>query len=167
MIVLEKIVVAVSALTAFLVGGGVAFVTKFPQHSGMPDEAIQSQIKLNEWLDSRTVAGKRRQAPIVIPTKTRSRKGGPPPKPISPQEIAKETKARKYDNYIETDGQNIPPDEAVPGIPWLRAQPGVKYYRPKKVPRILHTKLMLGGIRTSVTQLLELIASSHDEDAKR
>ena len=66
MIVLEKIVVAVSALTAFLVGGGVAFVTKFPQHSGMPDEAIQSQIKLNEWLDSRTVAGKRRQAPIGV-----------------------------------------------------------------------------------------------------
>jgi hypothetical protein len=145
--ILEKIVTFLSVLTVIAVGVCVTFFTFVPKKSGMPDEVIISQLALNEWLDrERNPTKKRNQFvdAIQINKMVRSnqqKSGKAAPKRLSQKEIAAKTRSAKFDNYFESTGQSIPKSEAVPAIPWVRIQEGVRYVKPKKVPAILYDKL--------------------------
>jgi hypothetical protein len=148
MSILEKLVTLLSALTVLLVGTGVTFSTIIPKESGTPKIAEQTELKVTQWLtEAADKAAGRSSSGIIQPVEftaqgtPRVGKTGRPAPRIDKKEIAKRTKEASFDNYVEADGRPIPPEQAVQGVPWLRAQPGVTYYRPKKVPRILYEKV--------------------------
>lgn len=151
MIILERIITILSVLTVLLIGSAVTFFTIVPKKSGMPDEVIDSELSLNDWLEEKrnpkSNGAKRKQFAVITPAQARPKTPGSKnkpaarPKQVNLQQIAAQTKKKSYDNYIEADGKTIPQNQAVSGIPWLRYQEGVTYYKPKKIPRILHEKL--------------------------
>jgi len=149
--VAERLILIVVGLVVVVAGVCVVFFTMVPKKSGMPDEAVTSQLLVDEWLNVRRRIARGDRTPtsemITLDTikghQRRTGSGGAASagQPVKMAEVAKKTKSADYDNYVESDGKPIPEAEAVPGIPWLRYQRGVSYTRLKKVPRILYEKV--------------------------
>ncbi len=69
-------------------------------------------------------------APVgaAVATPNGQKPSGTAPKPAQPGQP---------DNYIANEGEQIPVNEQVPGVPWLRRQEGVTYMRPESVPQVV------------------------------
>lgn len=141
----EKLVTIFSVLIVVANGSLVTFYTIVPRNSGIPDEAIESEIILNEWLDDEQNPGQRGQKFVnvqeisQIVRKIRKKTGAK--KALSKSQIAAKTKSAKFDNYFESSGKAVPKDEAHPQIPWIRIQEGVRYVKPKRVSPLMYKKV--------------------------
>jgi hypothetical protein len=62
-------------------------------------------------------------------------------------------RSHRVDGYV-SQGEPIPAAEQVPGVPFLRRQEGVTYYRPEAVPKAVVEKLrLLGELRLVLRQM--------------
>jgi hypothetical protein len=147
--IIEKLVTFLAVLIVIAVGACVGFFTYWPKKSGMPGVTINSAIDLNDWFkeqrDPQSNGIKKEYVDIEginnTVRKIKTKKNGASVKQLTKKQIASKTKSSKFDNYFESSGRPIPKNEAVPKIPWVRIQEGVRYVKPKKVPRILYDKI--------------------------
>lgn len=158
--IFEKVVTILVIITVVLIGGSVtafsvaeSFYNVKIRQSGTPDEVIQSQLSINDWVDGRRAALEGRAAPPPVirldsiadrlaELRARRARNGGKAGPLTRKEVAANIKGKGFDNYVNTEGRPIPPDESVPGIPWVRLQEGVDVYvQPKRVPQVLYDKL--------------------------
>ena len=140
----EKIVFSFATLAIVATAGVVTFFSfVMTKNSFITEQVVDATIKVDDWLEeARTVSsgGALRPkgviepgVPIVGPSSPGGQPGGearPPAKPAEPGQP---------DNYFDPNAQ-IPANEQVAGIPWLRKQEGVAYMRPEPVPQVLYEK---------------------------
>ena len=147
---IEKIVLIVTVFTVLVVGAGVAAVWALPGglRSGIPEVATQSAEKAMNFVDDyrrrRGVGGTnlRRdhyEAPIPQPAGGAPQGGqaGPAGTPGATPKGAQPPPQEVVSTFF---GNDLPPEQQVPGIPWVRKMPGVRYKPPEKVPEILYRK---------------------------
>lgn len=146
--VLEKMVFVLTGLALLAVGGGVTALSIMPGgiRSGFPEAMEGSLVATDLWLEQqRARAGGRslqldRDYVDMGPARPAGgqrapRRPGQPAPPAENTAIVPETRTEYF-----AGNTAIPPDEQVPGIPWLRRMPGVRYKRPKKVAEVLYQK---------------------------
>lgn len=139
----EKLVLILVFLTVLVVGGGVVTLAVFFDgglRSGVPDVAVKSDIKTEMWLAQlRNRRGGPQMAPVVIPDAPVA--GQVAGKPATPEvkALVKKAGIKKSEEYFTTNKLNAN-EQAIPGIDWLRKQPGVSYHRPRKVSKFVYQK---------------------------
>lgn len=148
----EKITFAFAAIAIVLVAALVVTCSIFPKETGISKEEVDATIAVDDWLDKARAVANGQQ----LNTSKVLLQAAPPPAVASPVQPgrpgapgAKSDGAGNVnvvsrpvpsgENYIDTKG-NVPPQERVEGIPWLRKQEGVTYMRPESVPQILYEK---------------------------
>lgn len=142
---LEKLITIFSVLVVLANGSLVTFYTFVPRNSGIPDQAIDSEIILNEWLDDEQNPEQRGKKFVdvreirQIVQKIRKKTGAKAA--LSKAQIAAKTKSSQFDNYFESSGSAVPKDEAHPKIPWIRIQEGVRYVKPKRISPLMYKKV--------------------------
>lgn len=138
----EKLVTVLVALTIVLVAACVTFFTVVIQKSsGVEDNIAFSIFDTTRWLDEQRRRAHGDQGGPQIPMVPMAPTPAPAASTAPPAAgTAAAAQVAKRDNYIEDDESKIPPAEQVPGVPWLRRQPGVIYYRPEAVPQIVAQK---------------------------
>jgi len=148
--VLEKLNLVLTALALVAVGGGVTALSLMPGglRSGFPEAMEGSIVATDAWLEGqrsraggsglqldRDYVGRARPTgPQAAPTPGRPGR----PRPQAPAETAQIVPETRTDYYA--GNAPIPLEEQVPGIPWLRQMPGVRYKQPKRVPEVLYQK---------------------------
>ena len=136
---LEKLVSVVAVIVIVLVAALVGvFSFVIQQSSGISHEEEVAAIAVDDWLGEarQASAGQHLSKVIVqagpvgaaVATPNGQKPGGTAPKPAQPGQP---------DNYIANEGEQIPVNEQVPGVPWLRRQEGVTYMRPESVPQVV------------------------------
>lgn len=140
----EKLVFALAVVAIMMVAGLVGFFSfVFQKDSGISLEECEATDKCDKWLsDARLLAAGQQlpqtnvmfQAPSAVAGTATPGSPGVTPKPSEP------LKPGQVDTYIVKDGETIPQQEQVPGVPWLRKQEGVTYMRPEAVPQIYYEK---------------------------
>lgn len=143
---LEKLVFVLAVLVIVLVAALVGvFSFVIQQSSGISKEEEVAAIQVDEWLtEARAIAAGgggigpiKGQAIFVAPVANGAvavapgQKAPPPAQPAVPGQ---------NDPYIAREGEQIPQDQQVPGIPWLRQQPGVAYMQPQSVPEVVYQR---------------------------
>lgn len=145
---LERLVTFLAVVTVLVVVSLVTFFSIYPLKSGIPDEAIKTQEATIRWLENGGRVTSPNSAPKMVDLsafenrrRQARRSSGKPVQAPKAAEVAQQTKSKSFDNYVSTAGRDIPKDEQVPGIPWVRYQPGVRYVRARSVPSLLHRQL--------------------------
>lgn len=139
---LEKLVRVLTGLSALATGGLVTALSVLPPlRSGIPDVAVNSAIRVEDWLNAaRQRTGRSARILEGQPMLSVPSAPAPPSAPGAPEAAAPTPAAAAATrSYFDTSG-NIPVAEQVPGFEWLRRQPGVSYMAPKAVPDILYRK---------------------------
>lgn len=143
---LEKIVFALAVVAILLVAGLVGvFSFVIQQSSGISHEEELAAIQMDEWLTHARQAASG-QGPLsnvllaATPSAGVTATPGSPATPGAPGPAPKPAQPGQPDNYIVKDGESIPPNEQVPGVPWLRRQEGVTYMRPEAVPQVVYER---------------------------
>lgn len=146
---LEKLVFALAVFAIVVVGlfvGVFSFVIQ--KSSGISEEEAVAAMQVDDWLQSsrRIAAG----GPAIVANQPmfigRDPVGGvaatPGGKPAAGGNapVAQTAVPGQPDNYIAREGEQIPQNEQVPGIPWLRQQPGVAYMPPQSVPDVVYQR---------------------------
>lgn len=143
---LEKVLAALAGLALLTVGAGAAAHWLCPGclRSGFPRALAGSVIATQGWLDAQRarhgapgLPGERGYEPRLRVHAGGATSTSPPaagdrsePQPDPPDDGG---------SYFAGD-LPIPPGDQVPGIPWLRVRPGLRYQPPRKVPGVLHDK---------------------------
>ncbi|MBL4850368.1 MAG: hypothetical protein JKY65_33035 [Planctomycetes bacterium] len=140
----EKLILILVFLTVLGVGGGVVtLAVLFPGglRSGVPDVAVQSDSATEMWLANlRTRSGGPGMAPVVIPDAPIAGLAvGQAPTTPAAKAAVKKAGIKKSQEYYSTN-KVAPEDQALPGVDWLRKQPGVAYHRPRKVSKFVYAK---------------------------
>jgi hypothetical protein len=141
---LEKLNFVLALLTVLFVGGSVTLFSIVPRSSGIDNVMVNSELATMDWLDAqRRVKAGRPPAKVEEWIDLSSQPAAPRqqvPPPSDTSQEAKKQRAEALNRYFESDSE-IPRNEQVPGIPFLRRVPGVqKYAKPKAVPQILYKK---------------------------
>jgi hypothetical protein len=142
---IEKLVTALSAVTILVVAACVTFFSIVQKSSGIDSSVELTAVDTSKWLaDQRSLARGEQAGPTIIPVPPMAPAPGAPggvaaASGAKPGEQGKPAAPGKKDEYFDAAG-NIPKTEQVPGIPWVRQQPGVVYYRPEGVPQIVAQK---------------------------
>jgi hypothetical protein len=135
---LEKLITFLTGLAVLLVAATVALLSFMPLRSGIPKEAADAVGKVDEWLQAQraTRHGGRvpqQNIPMIAasPVAPQAAAGGAAPVAQTPR-----------DYFVDTKGgqANLPPQEVVPGYPWLRKVPGVAYMPPQGVPKLVYQR---------------------------
>jgi hypothetical protein len=140
---LEKLVSVVAVIVIVLVAALVGiFSFVIQQSSGISHEEEVAAIAVDDWLtDARRAAGGQGPASrVLLMANAPSPMGGvtATPNGQKPNTAApKPAQPGHPDNYIANEGEQIPVNEQVPGVPWLRRQEGVTYMRPESVPQVV------------------------------
>jgi hypothetical protein len=140
---LEKLVSVLAVIVILMVAALVGvFSFVIQQSSGISHEEEVAAIQVDEWLTEVRQAANG-QAPSrskVLLLATQNLGGGvsvgPNGQKVAPP-APKPAQAGQPDNYIAKDGEQIPANEQVPGVPWLRRQENVTYMRPESVPQVV------------------------------
>ncbi len=142
---LEWVTFALAGLTVAGVAAGVTLISLIPGglRSGIEDSVINSAVATGQWLNEernrngvKTVEGD--GTLYVEPMRVAvASTGGQPATPQQQQEAMQQITKEMPTQYF---GDDIPPEEQVEHIPWLRKMPGVAYQRPKAIPEILYRK---------------------------
>lgn len=136
---LEKLITFLTALALLLVALTVTALSFMPLRSGIPKEAAEAVDEVGTWLDGQRRARNGGQplrkfiaeASPVIPGQQQ---------PAGPGTAKGGTKtAAPSDYYVGSDAA-LPPQESVPGYPWLRKVPGVAYMQPQGVPKLVYQR---------------------------
>lgn len=143
--ILEKLVTGLSAIAIVVVAACVTFFSFVNKSSGVDDTVVKTVTDTQSWLE-----GERRRAtgqpvnakPITIPMNQPSfaqqnNNKGQPAAAGQPNAPASNGPAPSSETVIS---DSLPPQQQVPGIPWLKAEPGVTYYQPTTVPQIVAQK---------------------------
>jgi len=133
---LERLIAILCAGLVFLVFAGVAGLTVFfpgGSSSGIPDVALRSEHDLADWLR------KQRGHDLQVPER-----GDPP---ALPRRHTSAGQSRNPPAVSTTPaGPSLAEDtvplaqRVFPEVSWLRRQPGVRYPRPRRIPRWLKRK---------------------------
>jgi hypothetical protein len=149
--IIEKIVFVFAVIAIVLVAGLVVTFSIISKESGISKEEVDATIAVDDWLDKARQLANGQQVstskillsvPVAAPVGAASpgqqpgKSGAPAAGGANAPQIAQQ---KTGDNYFDSSG-NIPPQERVEGIPWLRKQEGVTYYKPESVPQILYQK---------------------------
>lgn len=145
---IEKLVTVLSALLIAAVAACVTLFSFVQKRSGIDRNIELTALDTASWLSTqRRLAHGESASPIILDysnvppaaPQAPGSPGGDSASPPKPGEAPKGPQVAKPDEYFDRDG-NIPKNEQVPGIPWVRKQPGVTYYRPEGVPQIVAQK---------------------------
>jgi hypothetical protein len=142
--IVEKLILVLVFMTVLAVGGGVVTLAiLFPGglRSGVPDVAVQSDIKTEQWLanlNARRGGGSR--GVVVIPdAPVAGQAAGQAPTTPAAKAAVKKAGIKKSQEYFTTN-KLAANEQAIPGVDWLRKQPGVSYHRPRKVSKFVYQK---------------------------
>jgi len=144
---LEKLVFALAVLAIVLVAALVGvFSFVIQQSSGISKEEEVAAIAVNDWLEdarSNAQTGKSIAETKLTPIYVGESTGGPAGasagvKPGTPPPLT--GVPGKQDNYVVKEGENVNQNDVVPGIPWLKKQPGVIYMQPQVVPEVVYQR---------------------------
>ena len=135
---LEKLITLLTGLAVLLVAATVGLLSFMPLRSGIPPEAIAAVTEVDSWLQAQRTArngGRPMQqnipmiaaSPVVPGQESAASGSGGPGATKAPS---------NYFNQQET--AQLPPQEVVPGYPWLRKVPGVAYMPPQGVPKLVY-----------------------------
>jgi hypothetical protein len=137
----EKMIFALAVVAIMMVAGLVGFFSFLIQKdSGISLEECQATDNCDKWLsDARTLASGQQVSTSGVllaagPMNTGAGGAGGAAK------AAPKVAPGQVDTYIVKDGESIPQQEQVPGVPWLRKQEGVTYMKPEAVPQIYYEK---------------------------
>lgn len=143
---IEKIVFVFAVIAIVLVAGLVGFFSFVMQkESGISDEEVRATIEVDKWLEeARALANGQTLGPqVILPaspvTRPAGAAAGAPGAGGTPAANRTDLRPGQVDNYFDPNAQ-IPQDQQVAGIPWLRKQEGVTYMKPEPVPQILYEK---------------------------
>lgn len=138
---LEKLTYVLTAFTLFAVSSAVAAASLFPGggRSGFPPALQGSVLATGSWLANARAAQGGHALQLDGGYEPAPSRTAPPRRAPTPTRGAESPLGPVVETFYE-EGASIPRAEQVPGIPWLRRRPGVRYRRPRTVPRILHDK---------------------------
>jgi hypothetical protein len=144
---LEKLVFGLAVLSIVLVAALVGvFSFVIQQSSGISKEEEAAAIEVDEWLtNARSIAqggpALTKNIPMFVAGPAAGGGGGGTAVPGKPGAAPTSTAVPgQPDDYIAREGQTIPQEQQVPGIPWLKQQPGVAYMPPQSVPEVVYQR---------------------------
>jgi hypothetical protein len=146
---LEKLVTALSAIAILVVAACVTFFSFVTKSSGIDDSVVNTVQATQTWLDGErrrstgqavTVQPWRAPAAIAAPAPGQQPTANGKPVPGAPAGNANAPGVGPAPNAEVVISDSIPQQQQVPGIPWLKAQPGVTYNPPVTVPQIVAQK---------------------------
>ena len=143
---LEK-VVTVFAVVAIVIVATMVGVFSFviPRSSGISAEEANADQEVIDWLAmARRIANGQPATPVNIQPifVSAPAAGGVAVKPGQPNAPATPPPALPPGvSNVAKPGETIPVDQQVPGIPWLRQQPGVSYYQPQEISNVQYQRL--------------------------
>jgi S1-C subfamily serine protease len=142
---LEKLVFSLAVLAIVMVAALVGvFSFVIQQSSGISKEEEVAAIAMDEWLaDARSIAQtgvSRADARLVPIYEEPVRAGAPGANGAKGGTPAPSAVPGQPDPYVAQNGEQIPQDQQVPGIPFIRKQPGVIYMPPQTVPEVVYQR---------------------------
>lgn len=136
---LEKLITFLTGLAVLGVAATVGLLSFMPIRSGIPEEAVQAVTDVDNWLTAQRAARNGGRVPnqnIPMIAATPVAPGQAADGGTGPNGGPSPTKAPS--NYFNTqETAQLPPQEVVPGYPWLRKVPGVAYMPPQGVPKLV------------------------------
>jgi hypothetical protein len=150
-VALEKIVVALTGLSILTAGTGVTVFSFINKSSGISEEAVISETNKDAWLSQlRELAagGTGGSGPIFVAPPAPAQApvapaGQTPAQPTTPGQAAAPSPSPQghiAQAPVSPVGDSIPQHEQVRGIPWVRQEPGVQYFRPVPVSPMVYAK---------------------------
>ncbi|MDF1660523.1 MAG: hypothetical protein P1V97_02040 [Planctomycetota bacterium] len=153
---LEKTVVALTVGLILIAALAVAGLTVVPLQSGISKTVIDSELALIRFMDAENAKNGKGQPRVIrfadgpvpdrnprvsaknprIRGKTKAGKGPTGSSKRSYLEPKSKEKVA-YSNDYYSGGEPFPDEERVRGIPWLKREYNVTYYRPQQVPSSL------------------------------
>lgn len=156
---LEKSVVALTIVLVLIAALGVAGLTVIPMRSGISKKVIDSELALIRFMEAENAKNGKGGPRVIrfndgpLPTRNNPRRGNPRnPRPrvnAKPGQRPKASAGKRsylqpkpkekvaYSSDYFSDGEPFPDEERVRGIPWLKREYNVTYYRPQQIPSSL------------------------------
>lgn len=142
---IEKLILFMAGLAVVGVAGFVTFCSMLPGglRSGIPKVVEVSALETQDWLDKqRRLTGRAGAEPVKFEAGDtaffKPAVAAPASQGGGGDGGGKSGPAPTTD-YFVVEG-DVPQAEQVPGFPWLRQVPGVRYSQPQKVPDVLYRK---------------------------
>lgn len=155
----ERLIIVLTSLLVLAAGAGVAFVTYVPVRTGIYKEQPAIDYKVGRWLAKkrgRPVGGQLVHVEANKPRPGRQgvarasskgaaaglaskRPAGARAGRVAARDAFPASESAYAVDYF-ADGVAFPKQEQVPGIPWIRREPGVRYYSPDRIPASLYRR---------------------------
>lgn len=144
---IEKLILFMAGLAVVGVAGFVTFCSMLPGglRSGIPRVVEVSALETQDWLDKqRRITGRAGAEPVQFQAGDTAffkpaTGGAPAAGGGSANAGGGQSGPAPTTDYFVSQG-DVPQTEQVPGFPWLRQVPGVRYSQPQKVPDVLYRK---------------------------
>lgn len=154
---LEKVVVGLTIVFILVATLAVAGLTVIPMQSGISKKVIDSELSLIRFMDAENAKNGKGQPRVIrfndgpVPARNNNRNRVKNPKLRGNPKVRKGPGTSKKRSYLEpkpkekvaysndyySSGDPFPDDERVRGIPWLKREYNVTYYRPQQIPSSL------------------------------
>jgi hypothetical protein len=140
----EKLILFMAGLAVVGVAGFVTFCSMLPGglRSGISKVVEDSALETQDWLDKqRRLTGRSGAEPVKFEAGDTAFFKPATAAPAAPGGSTGGEKSgpAPTTDYFVAEG-DVPQAEQVPGFPWLRQVPGVRYSQPQKVPDVLYRK---------------------------
>lgn len=154
---LEKTVVVLTVGLILIAAVVVAGLTVIPMQSGISKKVIDSELALIRFMDAENAKNGKGQPRVIrfnvgpVPRRNNPRGPAANPRTRGNPKVAGRPRTSSKKSYLEpkpkekvaysndyfSAGEPFPDDERVRGIPWLKREYNVTYYRPQQIPSSL------------------------------